>query len=69
MAEEMHDHGRGYSHQHAHSEIRHGHMLRAICMLAECRQFGTHNIHPSSLAEREYEDDEGKEGSWEPGLD
>lgn len=45
----QHTHG-NRSHTHAHADIPHGHMLRAICQRPECESYPTHDIHPGPAA-------------------
>jgi hypothetical protein len=49
MAE--HIHGR-FNHDHAHSEVPHSHIMRAVCLRDECAGFSTHNIHSGPLKEK-----------------
>jgi hypothetical protein len=39
-----HVHGR-HNHDHAHSDVPHSHIMRAVCLRDECEGFHTHDIH------------------------
>lgn len=41
----FHRHESNSFHNHAHSDVPHNHMLRALCGFPECAEYPTHNIH------------------------